>query len=618
MATAVATEQKATAWCSYFFLYDSSKVKEEGDPTSAGIYYFFPSQTTIDQQELLCGQVAGVVCCITEISGTPPSLIRLRKLKFAIQVDGEYLWALGCAINVPDVSCKHFLDQLIGVFTFYNGSSKHVYQVRDQAELARQWELYMEHIQQNSCGLYRTFNSLWNLDRTDVDPLLLLKAALILQSCQRCPEILAGCILYTNLIVSSQLPPEVTAKVLAYQPGVCGQSLTERSDDAPLPQDVTILPVFVTEEESAVLRQYSVEWMYGTPESPNPDSFEKRTQKLLLSRTLSDSPDPEEMSTGCSHSKANYTEFETSYPNSKDRNAPMDSVDPSQNYQGKHITQSHPMEFDYKSLGSASSHPQNKASLSSSPGHSGPSSHLDEGQSKGESKHFVDLYMELTEDRLANVSGCPTSNSVTEHLVPHSESSPGYEQKEAGVVPTLICSADVQSSPLQQHQSSLPDDAQKTHSATVGGTLAGYREGSTEIKQDASLAHEPTDHGNLVKLSLYVHTVKGLVMSLLAEDGFGANHRAIEDVYHSSLASLNGLEVHLSETLLGRNFCNLLGFNFAHYDCIQHILTEFKLEKAQRRRMYNLKRDQQMSSVVPTLDRSTLLETWETAEHYEH
>ncbi|XP_072922073.1 BLOC-3 complex member HPS4 isoform X2 [Hemitrygon akajei] len=555
--------------CRYLFLYDSSKVREEGDPTSSGIYYFFPSQTSVDQQELLCGQIAGVVCCIAEISGTPPRLIRLRKLKFAIQVDGEYLWALGCALDVPDESCKQFLDQLIGIFTFYNGFSKHIYQVRDQRELACQWDLYMEHIQQANSGLHHTFNSLWNLDRTDVDPLLLLKAALILQNCQRCPKILAGCILYRKLIVSSQLLPEITAKILAYQPGMCGQNPTERSDDVPLPQDVTILTVFVTEEEFAALRQYSIEWVYGSSKSPKPCLFEERTQKPLPSRTLSDCPDPEELSeVEC----GNYTEFETSYPSSKDSSTPTGSVDPAQNDQGKHIRQSHPIDFDCSSLGSANSQPQSKASLPSSPGHSWSSLQLDEEHSEGDSLHFVDLYMELIEDRLDN-----GSDTATARLASHSENIRGEEQKEAPVTST-----DDHQLPSQQHQTSLPINTQQTNGATDGDTPAGYKADGADVKENASLNHELTDHGNLVKLSLYVHTVKGLVMSLLAEEGFQVNHRAIEDVYHSSLASLNGLEVHLSETLLSRNTCNLLGFNFAHYDCIQHILTAHLSPGAQR------------------------------------
>ncbi|NXK48636.1 HPS4 protein, partial [Chauna torquata] len=603
----------------YFFLYDGSKVKEEGDPTSAGICYFYPSQTLPDQQELLCGQIAGVVHCMTEISGVPPSLIRLRKLKFAVIVDGDYLWVLGCAVELPDVSCRRFLEQLISLFVFYNGPVHHAYMAFSQEELSRQWDRYIEHIQKNTSDLHKIFNSLWNLDKNKVDPLLLLKAALILQTCQRSPHVLAGCILYKGLIVSTQLPPPLTAKVLLQGNESSGQSEPggeeQREPDSPLPQGVQIIPVFLTEDEVSVLRDFPVEWMTRSSMSPASPRGEKNalgSQAISELTGIHGNQHLNDISVLESPEQAS----STSTPADAVQSDSLASTGPLKGFpktdrakKSPAAEQSSPdkkrAELSRKASFSSNRHAEELPSPSklhtaeyaqtTGPyleGFSFPNPYAREQESQSTEESLVDS--DVKPDRFQS---CPADSGGPAICCPAQELSrrKSSEQDKQGTLsqncvsgessgatggnwgfgcPATVVQSELKSKsqlPAVDVQESLPSEpAENTDCPTSGESGWPSQVGSLGAQGGA----ESGRHCKPVKMSLYVHCIKGLVLSLLAEDHLRDDQSSIEDVYHSSLASLNGLEVHLRETLPKDSLSSAKAtYSFTHYDCIQNVLT---------------------------------------------
>ncbi|XP_053445766.1 BLOC-3 complex member HPS4 isoform X2 [Nycticebus coucang] len=618
MATSTSVETKLASWWNYFFLYDGSKVKEEGDPTRAGICYFYPSQTLLDQQELLCGQIAGVVRCVSDISGSPPTLIRLRKLKFAVEVDGDYLWVLGCAVELPDISCKQFLDQLIGFFNFYNGPVSLAYKNYSREELSTEWDTFIEQILKNTSDLHKIFNFLWNLDQTKVEPLLLLKAALILQTCQRSPHVLAGCILYKGLIVSTQLPPSLTAKVLLHRTAPQIQRLPTGGDapqepGAALPPNVHIIPVFVTKEESISLREFPVEQRTSSPASPArlQDSSAQHPPKAGSTFAL------EENATGHVESVA-WMLATTLQPMSPDEAWPsgqrenehlfvrdLESLGPNELHNSARGQGPGPSCSLVKELG----FPHQELDLSEI--------HIPEAQEVGLSSDcFAFPVVCVPEGSHSCHKESVSGSSNSEPVLPEDTSastllSPsvpemltqngapelckdlrGNSSQASGPREDLFCRRTSRSLSLPhldpgQRGSKLPAGEQNIDQR-VDGACGGHA--APGLESSAGLANcrgtgpsadrldsRRTSSGSrvgLVRMNLYTHSVKGLVLSLLAEDLLLGDGAAIEEVYHSSLASLNGLEVHLKETLPRDEVASTSStYNFAHYDRIQSVLT---------------------------------------------
>ncbi|GAA6083299.1 Hermansky-Pudlak syndrome 4 protein [Tachysurus ichikawai] len=485
------TRHTESSRCSCFFLYDRSKVRGEGDLTRAGICYYYPEHTPLDQQELVCGQLAGVSRCVSEISASPVRLLRLRKTKYAIRMRDDFLWALSCVNDLPDVSVCEILDQIIDLFCFYNGSVRLSYQLHTQEELAVHWARYLSHLQGGATELHHIFTCLTTIDYTHIDPLLLLKAALILQACQRCPLVLAGCILYCGRMVSTQMSPELTMKVMVHDTET--YSLQEQKKPASGRSSFLATPHSSTTTTSVFLKPSELHTLrcplVDNSTSCRSESPERPVKPRLLSRTLSDIP-----ITNPSSSQMLTSSADSSLSD----------------------------DAEFSSCPSLASTPF-RSSMASQPGD------IDTAESH--------------------------AHAIADEMLLFEGSAPGKgddnEQEKVDDV-----------SGRYQNHSSNGDEAEQANDFRE--RRSDEEEESMRVCDQSDVVFEP--------MFLYEHRVRGLVLVLLVEPGFNTHPNAKQEVYHSSMASLNGLEAHL-RTISPASEIPMVPYTFAHYDCIQNTLT---------------------------------------------
>uniref|UniRef100_A0A8C2JIT8 HPS4 biogenesis of lysosomal organelles complex 3 subunit 2 n=1 Tax=Cyprinus carpio TaxID=7962 RepID=A0A8C2JIT8_CYPCA len=546
---------------SFFFLYDSSKVQEEGDLTRDGIYYFSPEDTPIDQQELLCGQLAGVCRCVSELSSSPVRLLHLRKSKYAVRMKDKFLWALSCVVDIPDVSVCDLLDQLIALFCFYNGPVRQSYQLYSKEELALRWARYLCHLQGGSTELHHIFSCLRTIDSTHIDPLLLLKAALILQACQRCPLVLAGCILYRGRVVSTQMPPALTVKVMVYETQTYSQDFQETANGlsslvgSPFSSTATT-QVFLMPTELHMLRCPPVDRACRSHCNQPPC---QPSRSRLLSRTLSDTPTTDTDSSSLDPTHCPPPSYQTvpSSPRSSLSDELCFSPSPSRVNTPIHSNLMNQSEYFTPDL------------------------HV-HSTSNGTNLCAVEerlAGLNIKQDIDANSGSETKSNGLNSDQDIQSEEikalANGYEQSNC-----LDNHSDLDNQ-IKSEENKLDANNHVTNKNGNGETEEEAKTKSKQINRKLKEKNEPTNtpsphetlaDTSLVPLVLYQHRVKGLVLALLVEPEFITDHSAREEVHHSSLASLNGLEAHLRNTSPGTP--GLPGpYTFAHYDCIQNTLT---------------------------------------------
>ncbi|XP_043102580.1 Hermansky-Pudlak syndrome 4 protein isoform X2 [Puntigrus tetrazona] len=546
-----------------FFLYDSSKVQEEGDLTRDGIYYFFPEDTPVDQQELLCGQLAGVCRCVSELSSSPVRLLRLRKSKYAVRMKDNFLWALSCVVDIPDVSVCDLLDQLIALFCFYNGPVRQSYQLYSKEELALQWARYLCHLQGGSTELHNIFSCLKTIDSMRIDPLLLLKAALILQACQRCPLVLAGCILYRGRVVSTQMPPALTVKVMMYETQTYSQDFKAMTNGlssslGSSSSFTATTQVFLTSAELHMLRCPSVDKACRSHCSQPPCQPSK---SRLLSRTLSDTPTTDTDSSSADPTQCPPISYQT-MPSS-----PRSSLSDELRFSPSSSRVNTPIH----------------SNLMNQSEYFTPDSH-DHSTSNGTNLCAVEeslADLNIKQDTDASSGSETKSEGLNSDQDIQSEEikalANGYEQSNC-----LDDHSDLDN-PIQGEENKLDATNHMTNKngKFQGDTEEGAKTKRNQLGRNLKEKYEPTSTPSphvtledtyLVPSMLYQHRVRGLVLALLVEPEFNTDPSAREEVHHSSLASLNGLEAHLRNTSPGTS--GPPGpYTFAHYDCIQNTLT---------------------------------------------
>ncbi|XP_019619964.1 PREDICTED: uncharacterized protein LOC109466667 [Branchiostoma belcheri] len=276
-----------------FFVYDHSALVEEGDDLVDAIMFYHPKATPLNSQCALCGQLMGMVRCLEVISGAAPSVFHLQKCKIAVRHTGRFTLALGASADLPNAAVVKQLDNLYRIFAFYHGSLDAVLKKcggeKQPFLLAMEqiWECYLPYIKHYSRVVPAIFDVIPSVPLPKSAGVLFLRASHILQSCQRKPGVLAGCLLYDSKVLCTQLSPELTSRLLLIRANQSNHPANEVETGFSLPFGVRILSVYLTKKEYRSFSNHSQKLFPTRQRHTQVSSFQSPGGGRRVNRTAS-------------------------------------------------------------------------------------------------------------------------------------------------------------------------------------------------------------------------------------------------------------------------------------------------------------------------------------------
>ncbi|XP_047141748.1 uncharacterized protein LOC105848255 isoform X2 [Hydra vulgaris] len=203
---------------------------------------------------MFLGQLVGMLSFTQSLAQSVPSSLKLENMKFTIMQKSHYLLFLGFRdLDQPESYLKKKLQMFVDIFTFYNGSFDRLRQSCQSKEdfLSKLDLLCTSYIQFTQCFFNTVTSIFYSIPRitfNKVTSIIFLKAARLLEACQKENGIECGCVLSEGRMIYSQIPYELTHHLLLLYQQKC-HSPRVFYPGIELPFGVSIRCIYVTIEQ---------------------------------------------------------------------------------------------------------------------------------------------------------------------------------------------------------------------------------------------------------------------------------------------------------------------------------------------------------------------------------